>query len=96
MKKNHSCGIHKGCRSKSASERPEEVRIDRPAATINDFISMLLKEGAHLQRQEEGKNRLPFVGKVRLISHQHDNDITSPLRSHIVNPFCGLLEGVDI
>lgn len=58
--KNHSCGIHKECRSKSASERPEEVRIDRQAATINDFISMLLKEGAHLQRQEDGEEQITF------------------------------------
>lgn len=48
--KNHSFGIHKGWRSNAASDRPEELSIDRTAATINDFISMLLKEGAHLHR----------------------------------------------
>lgn len=43
-----------------------------------------------------GKNRSPFVGEVRLISHQHDDDITSPLCSHIIDPFCSLLEGVHV
>lgn len=43
-----------------------------------------------------GKNRSPFVCEVRLISHQHDDDITSPLCSHIIDPFCSLLEGVYV
>lgn len=57
---------------------------------------MLLKEGAPYTEAGGGRNRLPFVCKICLVPHQHDDDITSPLRSHIVNPFCGLLEGVDI
>lgn len=43
-----------------------------------------------------GKNRSPFVREVCLISHQHDDDITSPLCSHIIDPFRSLLEGVHI
>lgn len=38
----------------------------------------------------------PFVCKVCLVSHQHDDDITSPLCSDIINPLCSLLERVDV
>lgn len=50
----NSFHIHKGWRSNPASERPDDLGIDRPAATIDDFISMLWKEGARWHRQEEG------------------------------------------
>ena len=39
---------------------------------------------------------LPFVGQVCLVSDQHDDDITSPLGSDIINPLGGLLERVDV
>lgn len=68
----------------------EVLSIDRLAATINDFISMLLQETG------TGKNRSPFVGKVRLVSHQHDDDVTSPFCSYIIDPLSSLLEGVYI
>lgn len=79
-----------------ASGRTEELAIDKPAATINDFISFALNRELTYTEAGGGRNRLPFVCKVCLVSHQHDNDITSSLRSHIINPFCSLLEGVYI
>lgn len=38
----------------------------------------------------------PFVGKVRLVPDQHDDDVASSLRPDVVDPFGGLLEGVDV
>lgn len=72
-------------RSPALEERPKKAVL---TALINYFISK-----GHMGKQMD---KLPFVCKVCFISHQHNNDIASPLRSHIVYPFCGLLEGVNI
>ena len=39
---------------------------------------------------------LPLVGQVRLVAHQHDDDVTAPLCPDVIDPLRGLLEGVEI
>lgn len=38
----------------------------------------------------------PFVCKIRLVPDQHDDDVASSLCPDVVDPFGGLLEGVDV
>lgn len=42
------------------------------------------------------RRHLPLVSQVRLVAHQHDDDIAAPLRPDIINPLRGLLEGVEV
>lgn len=60
--------------------------------STNQWLHQYALTGLEGTRTDE----LPFVCKVCFISHQHDNDVTSPLCSHVVDPFRGLLEGVNI
>lgn len=39
---------------------------------------------------------VPFIRQVCFVANQHDNDITSSLRSDIIYPLWGLLEGVKV
>lgn len=61
-----------------------------------DSTNQWLHQHAFTGQEGTRTDQLPFVCKVCFISHQHDNDVTSPLCSHVVYPFCGLLEGVNI
>lgn len=39
-------------------------------------------------------NHIPFIGQVRFVPNKHDNDITSSLRSDIIDPLWSLLEWI--
>lgn len=39
---------------------------------------------------------LPLVSQIRLVAHQHDDDVAAPLCPDIINPLRGLLEGVEV
>lgn len=61
-----------------------------------DSTNQWLHQYAFEGRTGRWTDKVPFVCKVCFISHQHDNDVASPLCSHIVYPFCSLLEGVNV
>lgn len=94
--KNHSFGIHKegGLRQPQEGLR-SSVLTGQQQQSMTSLVCSYRKEPTDTGAGR-GRNRSPFVCEVRLVSHQHDDDITSPLCSHVVNPFCGLLEGVDV
>lgn len=39
---------------------------------------------------------LPLVSQVRLVAHQHDDNVAAPLRPDVIDPLRGLLEGVEV
>ena len=39
---------------------------------------------------------IPFVDQICLIANQDDDDITSPLCSHLLDPTCSVEEGLSI
>lgn len=41
-------------------------------------------------------NHIPFICQVCFVPNKHNNDITSSLRSNIVNPLWGLLKRIKI
>ena len=41
-------------------------------------------------------NLVPFISQIGFVPNKHDDDITSPLCSDIINPLWGLLEWIQI
>lgn len=46
--------------------------------------------------QKRESDRVPFICQVCFIANEHDDDVTSSLCSHVVNPFWRLLEWINI
>ena len=58
-------------------------------------IKLLIPNALYLSLPLVGGD-LPFVGQVRLVSDQHDDDVGAPLCPDIINPLAGLVEAVGV
>lgn len=72
---------------------------DRSEAQTHHYSSQLQGSGGWARPASTlhlALSHLPLVGQVRLVAHQHDDNIAAPLCPDIVDPLRGLLEGVEI
>lgn len=67
----------------------ELLSIEKPTFTID-------RRHHHYSFPHISHNHVPFIRQVCFIPNKHDNDITSSLRSNVINPLWGLLEWIKI
>lgn len=60
------------------------TRLDEHEVVLLGFVLALLRRD------------LALVVQIRLVAHEHDDDVVAALRSHVVDPLLGILEGFRV